>query len=217
MEELTTTNERVEARDVETVLTDEDATVDELMEVTTGKTDVGEEVYVTTTASDDLNGMLGGVNARDVEIALVVTAGVSLVLALVVFFAIAMKKKAPKSGFMRYLREFLNFRKIWIAGVLKFVYIFLALCLTIGSVVLMFFGGSNVLAVVLLGICMIIFGNILLRLGFEMTMMIIGVWENTRDIRGSLVRKDERPELRERIIEEDDLMEMDEEEEEPEE
>ena len=81
----------------------------------------------------------------------------------------------------------------------------------------MFFGGSNVLAVVLVGICTIIFGNILLRLGFEMTMMIIGIWENTRDIRGSLVRKDERPELRERIIEEDDLMEMDEEEEEPEE
>ena len=120
MEELTTTNERVEARDAETVLTDIDATPEELVDTVEG--DVGEEVYVTTTTSDDLNGTFG-VNTRDVGIALAVTAGVSLVLALVVFFAIAMKRKAPRSGFMRYLREFLNFRKIWVAGILKFVYI----------------------------------------------------------------------------------------------
>ena len=210
MNDLVTTNEKAETRDTETVLTDENATVDELTEVTTGNTDNGEEVVIITTTSDGLSDV-SVVNSRDAAIGLAVTAGVSLILTLVIFFAIAMKKKMPKSGFMRYLREFLNFRKIWIAGVLKFAYIFLALGLTIGSIVMMFFGGDRVLEFVLIGIFAIVFGNILLRLGFELTMIMVGIWENTRDIRGTLVKGEEGPELRKRMIEEEDLIEMDEE------
>jgi ABC-type multidrug transport system permease subunit len=215
MDNLTTTSEKVEARSADEVMSDMNATPQELVDTVMGESDekvneeTNEEAYITT--EDDFNNAFG-LNTRDVEIALVVTAGVSFVIALVIFFAIAMKRKAPKSGFMRYLREFLNFRKIWVAGILKFVYIFSALALTIGSIVMMFFGGDRVLEFVLLGIFMIVFGNIFLRLGFEMTMMIIGIWENTRDIRGSLVKDEERPEPREKIIKKDDLMEMDEEE-----
>ena len=119
----------------------------------------------------------------------------------------------PKSKFMRYLHEFLNFRKIWVAGILKFVYIFLAASLTIGSVVLMFYGGDRVLEFILAGLLIMIFGNIFLRIGFEMTMIMIGLWENTRDIRGALV-KDEEPEEKPRELKDDDLMEVEEVEEE---
>ena len=155
--------------------------------------------------------------ARDVEIGLAITAGLSLVIALVVFFGVTMKRKMPKSGFMRYLREFLNFRKIWVAGILKFVYIFLAAGLTIGSIVMMFYGGDRVLEFVLLGLFIIVFGNILLRIGFEMTMITIGLWENTRDIRGVLVKNEDVSEEKPRKLDEDDLMEMEEEVEEVEE
>ena len=149
-ETLTTTN-KSETRDVETVLQDKDATVDELMTVTTGNPNqLANDEHTTVVTSgtsfyDEFN-----LNPRDVEIGAVVIGCVSLVIALIVFFAFTMRKKAPRGAFLRKVKEFLNFRKVWIAGIIKFVYLFLALSLTIGCIVLMFFGGANELKMILL-------------------------------------------------------------------
>lgn len=193
-ETLTTTN-KSETRDVETVLQDKDATVDELMTVTTGNPNqLANDEHTTVVTSgtsfyDEFN-----LNPRDVEVGAVVIGCVSLVIALIVFFAFTMRKKAPRGAFLRRVKEFLNFRKVWIAGIIKFVYLFLALSLTIGCIVLMFFGGANELKMILLCLFMLVFGNVSLRIGFEMTMILIGLWENTNDMRAVLVKKEEEPE-----------------------
>ena len=125
----------------------------------------------------------------------IITLVLSLIIALVVFFGIVIRKSAPKSKFVKWLKEFLNFRKIWVAGILKFIYIFLTALITIGGIVVMFYGGSSEPWIfVLVGLAAIIFGNISLRLGFEMTMIMIGLWENTRDIRGALVKEEKKEE-----------------------
>lgn len=118
----------------------------------------------------------------------------SFVIACLVFIFLIQKKKAPKGRFMRWLREFLNFRSIMIAGIIKFVYVFLAVALTITSVIVMFQGRDDtVLVMILSGLAMLIIGNIILRITMEMMMAIISMWDNTSDIRGVLVKEEEKP------------------------
>lgn len=118
----------------------------------------------------------------------------SFVIACLVFVFLIQKKKAPRGRFMRWLREFLNFRSIMIAGIIKFLYVFLAVVLTITSIIVMFQGRDDtVLTMILIGLAMLIIGNILLRITMELTMAIISMWDNTSDIRGVLVREEEKP------------------------
>ena len=52
---------------------------------------------------------------------------------------------------------------------------------------------------VLAGLALMIFGNILLRIITEMTMAIIVMWENTSDIRLMMVKREEPAEKEEPI------------------
>jgi len=59
----------------------------------------------------------------------------------------------------------------------------------------MFSGEEDlVLPMIGAGLLTIIFGNIFLRLIMEMMMIMIGLWENTSDIRAVLVKDEEAPE-----------------------
>lgn len=190
MDSAIKSTEKVETRDVDTILTDENATVDELIYASGGES-VGEQVETTTTGTSFED--VFGANTETVGISLGIAALISLIIALVAFFTITMKKKAPKGKFMNYLREFLNFRRVWVASILKFIYLFFATLLTIGSIVMMFFGGEHVAQMIIICLLVLVFGNVLLRVGFEMTMITIGLWENTNDMRAILVNDKEAP------------------------
>lgn len=197
--------EKVETRDVDTILTDENATVDELIYASGGES-VGEQVETTTTGASFED--VFGVSTETVGISLGIAALISLIIAIVAFFTITMKKKALKGKFMNYLREFLNFRRVWVASILKFIYLFFATLLTIGSIVMMFFGGEHVAQMIIICLLVLVFGNVLLRVGFEMTMITIGLWENTNDMRAILVNDKEAPDEEETVeIEEDEEIE----------
>ena len=123
-----------------------------------------------------------------------ITGIVSLVIATLVFIFLIQKKRAPRNRFMKWLREYLNFRSIVIAGIVKYAYVFLASFLTIMSIVIMFQGkDDSVLTMIIVGLIILIVGNILLRIGLELTMALIVVWENTSDIRGVIVKDEEKP------------------------
>lgn len=120
---------------------------------------------------------------------------IALIISILVFIFLVQKKKAPRGRFLRWLREYLNFRSILVAGIIKFVYIFLAVILTIASFFIMFQGkDDSVLTMIVAGLVTLIVGNILLRVMLELTMALIVVWENTSDIRSVIVKKDEMPE-----------------------
>ena len=127
--------------------------------------------------------------------AVVVAAIVAFILAIILLVTIVERKKAPRGKFLKWLREYLNFRSILISGIIKFVYLFFAVFLTIMSVVVMCQGRDEmVLPMIGIGFAMMIFGNIFLRIMLELTMALIVVWENTSDIRGVLVKNEEMPE-----------------------
>lgn len=127
----------------------------------------------------------------------IVTVALSLVVASILFFGLVARKKDPESGFAKWWKEFLNFRKIWIAGIMKFVYIFGSLLCIFGGIALMIYGfweGREPGVMILAGLGVMIVGPIMLRLSFEMTMLFVGVWENTADIRGAVAGARQRVE-----------------------
>lgn len=119
---------------------------------------------------------------------------VALVITIIVFVTIVSTKKAPQGKFAKWMREFLNFRSILISGIIKFMYLLMAVGLTLVGVVIMFQGrGDSILPAIGIGIVTIVFGNIGLRILMELFMILIGLWENSADIRAVVVKDEERP------------------------
>ena len=143
------------------------------------------------TSSEEPFDFLGGANVGLIFAVPII----SLIITILVFVLLVQKKKAPKSRFLKWLREFLNFRSILIAGLIKFFYLFLATLLTIGGFVMMFMGKDDmVVPMILIGLAIVVFGNIILRLIMEGMMIMIGLWENTNDMRAVMVKDEEAPE-----------------------
>lgn len=127
----------------------------------------------------------------------IVTVALSLVIAFIIFFGLIIRKKDPESRFAKWWKEFLNFRKIWIAGIMKFLYVFGSLLFIFGGIALMIYAiweGREQGIMFLVGLGVMIIGPILLRLTFETTMLFVGLWENTADIRGAVVGAKQRVE-----------------------
>lgn len=136
---------------------------------------------------------------REIDLRVVAGAGIaSFIVAVVVFVALVERKKAPRNKFLRWLREYLNFRSVLISGIIKFVYMFMAVFLTIVSVIVMCSGKDDmVLPMIGIGFAIMVIGNILLRVMLELTMALIVIWENTSDIRSVVVKDEEKPKEKE--------------------
>lgn len=111
---------------------------------------------------------------------------ISLVVAVLGFFLIVKKKEKPQGAFMNFLREALNFRSLIIDDIIKFFYIFCTVSLTISSFVIMF---QNVSNAPLVGLLLLTFGNVILRMFFELIMLLIGIWTNTSGIHKMMEQK----------------------------
>jgi hypothetical protein len=101
------------------------------------------------------------------------------------YFLFVKNKNTPKGKFAKWLKDFLNFKIMWLEPILKIVYYIL----TIGCILVSFgflsYGGAGVI----LFFMTLIGGPILIRLGYEMTMMFIMIWRNTRDIADNTAKK----------------------------
>ena len=104
---------------------------------------------------------------------------VSLVLAIVgailAYFMFVKPEKKYPNKFVNWLRSFLNFNEMLIEPILKVTYIFFALFLTLGSFSLISYSFVSFLLVITLG-------NVLMRVGYEAAMMMVGIWKNTKEI-----------------------------------
>ena len=104
---------------------------------------------------------------------------------ILTYFLFVKNKNTPKGKFTKWLKDFLNFKIMWLEPILKIVYYIL----TIGCILVSFgflsYGGAGVI----LFFMTLIGGPILIRLGYEMTMMFIMIWRNTRDIADNTAKK----------------------------
>ena len=104
---------------------------------------------------------------------------VAFILAIIggilVYFLFLKPEKTIENKKLVWLREFLNFKKMLIEVILKVSYIILAIFITLFS---FNFIGSNFFAFLL----SLILGNVVLRLVYEASLMMIMIWKNTTEI-----------------------------------
>ena len=99
----------------------------------------------------------------------------AIVGAIIGYFLFVKPEKKYPNKFVTWLRSFLNFNEMLIEPILKVTYMFLALFITLGSFELI---GTSFLAFVLT----LILGNLLIRVIYEASMMMVGIWKNTKEI-----------------------------------
>ena len=115
-----------------------------------------------------------------------ILAGISSVLIYTLF----VKTKAdPKGKFAKWLKNFLDFKTMWIESIMKILYYTITIFVIIFSFVYLGkFQDMGGMAFFMF-LCNIILGPIIVRLVYEMTMMFIMIWRNTRDIAENTKKK----------------------------
>ena len=104
---------------------------------------------------------------------------------LAYFLFVAKPKSKDYTGFVAWLHDFLNCKKLFISAFLKIAYMIGAIYITLAS-----FGFIGTSALAFFG--MLIFGNLLLRICYELMMLTITLIDNTTEINKKLKGKDEK-------------------------
>jgi len=110
---------------------------------------------------------------------------IAVVGSILTYFLFVNSKTEAKGKFTKWLKDFLSFKIMWIEPIMKIVYY----CTTIFSILYSFtflqYGGYGVLYFF---ICLMLV-PILIRVGYELFMLFIMVWRNTRDIAENVKKK----------------------------
>ena len=104
---------------------------------------------------------------------------VSLVLAivgaLVGYFLFLKPDKKQDNKFLEWIKDFFNFKKMLIEDLLKILYAFLAIYITLSSFALI---GVNFFGFII----MLVVGNLIARVSLEASLILIMIWKNTNEI-----------------------------------
>ena len=114
---------------------------------------------------------------------------VSIILAIVggilIYFLFLSKKNEGKfNGFVGWLYDFLSFKKMFMA-LLKITYLIVALYITLSSFALI---GTSFIGF----LAMLIIGNVVARLVYEFSLLLLVICRNTTEINKKLSKKDNK-------------------------
>ena len=120
---------------------------------------------------------------------LIIASILAIIGGILVYFLFVRSKTEPKGKFAKWLKDFLSFKVMWIEPILKVVYYVATIFVILYSFT--FFGMFNILGgmALLYWLLVLVLGPILVRIAYEMTMMFIMIWRNTRDIAENTKRK----------------------------
>lgn len=109
---------------------------------------------------------------------------IALLLAVIggilIYFLFLKKENENKyTGFVKYLYEFLSFKKMCLETILKVSYLILAIYITLTSFELI---STSFMAFVLT----LVFGNIILRVIYELSLVLLTICRNTTEINKKL-------------------------------
>lgn len=99
----------------------------------------------------------------------------AIIGAIIAYFLFVKPEKKYPQKFVAWLRNFLNFNEMLIEPILKVTYMFFAIFITLTS--FNYIGTSFLLFLVTL-----VLGNVLIRVVYEASMMMVGIWKNTKEI-----------------------------------
>ena len=109
---------------------------------------------------------------------------IALVGGICAYLMFVKSDEEPRDPRLVKLKEFLSFKKMIIEGLLKATYIIFALFVTLFSFQIMI--GTSFIT----GLMMLILLNIMLRIGYEASLIVLLIWRNTSDISKKLGKSD---------------------------
>ena len=108
----------------------------------------------------------------------------------VLIYALFVKTKTdPKGKFAKWLKDFLSFKTMWIESLMKMLYYATTIFVMLFSFI--YLGKFKAMGgmAFFMFLANFILGPIIIRLIYEMTMMFIMIWRNTRDIAENTKKK----------------------------
>lgn len=115
--------------------------------------------------------------------AIVVSFVLAVVLGIVAYVTFLSRHNEGRyTGFLGWLYDFLNFRKLMAEALLKIIYLIVAIFITLYALSVLFFGGYGFGLNFLLFLFIVVVGNILLRLVYEFMLVLVLICKNTSDI-----------------------------------
>ena len=116
---------------------------------------------------------------------------IALVGGICAYLMFVKSDEEPKDQRLLKLKEFLSFKKMIIEGLLKASYIIFALFITLYSFQIMV--GTSFIT----GLMLLILLNIMLRIGYEASLIVLLIWRNTSDISKKLGKSELVEEIKE--------------------
>ena len=135
-----------------------------------------------------LNSLSSGSSSSAMEgvgIWMIIAAIISIVGGILLYFLFMKAKEEPKGKFLKWLKDFLTFKVMWIEPILKVVYYIATIFIILNSFSFLSLGGYGVM----MWLLTLILGPVILRVAYEATMMFIMIWRNTRDIAENTKKK----------------------------
>lgn len=120
---------------------------------------------------------------------------IALVGGICAYLMFVKSDEEPKDPRLLKLKEFLSFNKMIIEGLLKATYIIFALFVTLYSFQIMI--GTSFIT----GLMMLILLNVMLRIGYEASLIVLLIWRNTSDISKKLGKTELVEEIKEEVFE----------------
>ena len=105
----------------------------------------------------------------------IIAAVLAVIGGIVIYLLFVRTDKKEDNKYLAWFKDFANFKKMLIEPILKVTYLILAIFITLYS-----FGLIGVSFVAFL--LTLILGNILLRLAYETTLILLMIWKNTTEI-----------------------------------
>lgn len=116
---------------------------------------------------------------------MIIASILAIVGGILVYFLFVKGKTLPKGKFAKWLKDFLEFKIMWIEPILKVIYYIATIFVVLNSFSFLALGGTGVL----MWLLTMILGPIIIRVLYEATMMFIMIWRNTRDIAKNTEKK----------------------------
>ena len=121
-------------------------------------------------------------NAAGAGIWMIIASILAIIGGILVYFLFVKSKETPKGKFGKWLKEFLSFRIMWIEPILKVVYYIATIFTILFSFTFLGLMGTLGIGAFLMFLLTLVLGPVLIRVVYEMTMMFIMIWRNTKDI-----------------------------------
>lgn len=112
----------------------------------------------------------------------IIAAILAVVGGILVYFLFVKAKQEPKGKFLQWLKRFLDFKIMWIEVIMKILYYIATIFVVLFSFALI---STSFVAFILT----LVLGPIMVRLAYEMMVMFIMIWSNTRDIAKNTEKK----------------------------